>query len=108
MAELKNSTEQATPERQSFSPSIFRWACVVIGILTAFFGLPDGKAEHQLLTLKVCFVGVIAGSLVGGVFAGASHLVYKKFGANGRTLFLSAAMIAVICLGIWVRACLAD
>jgi hypothetical protein len=102
----KTGVEPPTIERQGFSPAIFRLACIVIGILTGFAALPNGKAEHPLLTLQCCFIGAIAGNIVGAVLAGASHLVYKKFGAKGRTLFLSVAMIVVICLGIWAGASL--
>jgi hypothetical protein len=98
----KTGVEPPTTGGQGFSPAIFRLACIVIGILTGFSALPNGKAEHPLLTVQCCIIGAIAGNIVGAVFAGASHLVYKKFGAKGRTLFLSVAMIAVICLGIWV------
>jgi hypothetical protein len=102
----KTRVEPPTTGRQVFSPAIFVLACIIIGILTAFFSFPDGKAEHLGLTFEGCFIGAIAGSIVGRVFAWASQLVYKKFGAKGRILFLSVAMIAIIGSAIWVRATL--
>jgi hypothetical protein len=102
----KTGVEAPTTVRQGFNPAIFVLACIIIGILTAFFSFPDGKAEHLGLTLEGCFIGAIAGSIVGRIFAWASQFVYNKFGAKGRTLFLSVAMIAIIGFAIWVRASL--